>query len=41
MAPRTGRRLHIAHRTGYRYADVVDASVVLGLASVVLGADAS
>ena len=26
MAPRTGRRLHIAHRTGYRYADVVDAS---------------
>ncbi len=26
MQTRTGRRLHIAHRTGYRYADVVDAS---------------
>ena len=26
MQPRTGRRLHITHRTGYRYADVVDAS---------------
>ena len=24
---RTGRRLHITHRTGYRYADVVDASL--------------
>lgn len=26
MQTRPGRRLHIAHRTGYRYADVVDAS---------------
>jgi transglutaminase-like putative cysteine protease len=26
MQTSTGRRLHIAHRTGYRYADVVDAS---------------
>jgi transglutaminase-like putative cysteine protease len=26
MTTRPGRRLHIAHRTGYRYADVVDAS---------------
>ena len=26
MQTGTGRRLHIAHRTGYRYAEVVDAS---------------
>jgi transglutaminase-like putative cysteine protease len=26
MSTGTGRRLHIAHRTGYRYTDVVDAS---------------
>ena len=26
MPTGTGRRLHITHRTGYRYADVVDAS---------------
>ena len=26
MPSRSGRRLHITHRTGYRYADIVDAS---------------
>ena len=26
MTSRTGRRLHITHRTGYRYAEIVDAS---------------